>query len=48
METQRHPCPERIRTHEPSNQSAKTYALDYAATGIGTDVVTCYKLTNLW
>jgi 1,2-phenylacetyl-CoA epoxidase PaaB subunit len=24
-----------IRTHDPSNQTAKTYALDHAATGTG-------------
>jgi hypothetical protein len=27
--------PSGIRTHDPSNQAAKTYALDRAATGIG-------------
>jgi hypothetical protein len=38
--------PSGIRTHDPCNQAAKTYVFDRAATGTGSERVSCYNHTS--
>jgi hypothetical protein len=37
----KHPFLKGIRTHDPSNQAAKTYAMHHAATGTGAYLYIC-------